>query len=186
MSNSNFGDQTGEYDYYTLGTLCDEPNGLTCSFDAARRWGKAQEIKSYPTFEQAAEAVKESQIESFLVPCAYPKVGNFIMDDGLKAGETFLMQIPDLVLVGLEKQLPKQVEVIYHHPATEPLLKEVEIDYAAHEHVTSNSKACVALRQKASSIAITNQLCAMHYELQIYQVLRPGIVMPFVCFIKAA
>ena len=35
-----------------------------------------------------------------------------------------------------------------------------------------------------TSIALTNQLCADHYGLVTYKMLREGIQMPWVCFTK--
>ena len=54
------GETDSEHMYHRVGTLCDDPVGLTCSFDAAKRWGKATVIEPYATFEAAALAVKEA------------------------------------------------------------------------------------------------------------------------------
>jgi hypothetical protein len=171
--------------YDKVGTLCDEPIGLTCSMDAARRWGKAKEILPFPTFEDAAEAVKHEAAAAMLVAGAYPFIRRFIMDIGLKAKEAFIQKIPALVLVGLAPAKPSHCNVLFHHPATDELLPEVQIDFEENLHVTSNSQACVKLLAHLGlSIAITNRLCADHYRLSIYKVLRESVAMPWVVFEK--
>lgn len=175
------------YIYQSLGTLCDEPNCLTCSFDAARRWNKARHLYPYRTFELAAEAVRSGEIEAFLVPGAYPQISYFIMDSALTVSDTFVMQIPPLVLVGVDSVAPRESDVLYHHPATTPLLSDIDIKYNTHEPVTSNSRACAALLEKPEhSVAITNRLCADHFRLNVYKTLRAGIQMPWICFVKAS
>lgn len=171
-----------ESDYgKTLGTLCDEPNGLTCSMNAARQWGKASKLIPFPSFEAAADAVKSGFISAVLVPGAYPLISRFIMDSGLRVRETFTQVIPDLVLVGVNKVMPTKVDVVYHHPATEPLLSEIPLPFDRHEPVTSNTQACIHLITYAKACAaVTNRLAANFYDLYVYKVLRGGIVMPFV------
>jgi hypothetical protein len=171
------------YPYPRLGTLCDEPNGLTCSFDAAKRWGRAQTISACPSFEDAAERVKRGELSAFLVPAAYPGLNRLIMDSRLVAAETFILPIPDLVLVGRDETAPERVEVLFHHPATTALLPETGIAYRDTRHSTSNSAACKDLLGcELPAVAVTNQLCASFYALPVYKVLRRGIAMPFVCF----
>jgi hypothetical protein len=176
-----------QYLYSSLGTLCDEPNGLTCSFYVAQKWGQAERIVPYPTFEAAAEDVKRGSISAFLVPGAYPQLGSFIMDNKLVARETFIMQIPALVVAGIPNLPPEKVDVLFHHPATAPLLSEVQINFQRNEFVPSNSKACecLPLQNAHSCIAITNELCLHYYRLNLYQVLRPSIQMPWICFTQA-
>lgn len=175
------------FDYQTLGTLCDEPNGLTCSYYVANKWGKSAKILPFDSFESAAESVKRKEISAFLVPGAYPQLKSFIMDNDLVASQTFIMQIPSLVLCGKNKEIPKKVDVLFHHPATSPLLCEIGIEFNKSEFVSSNSRACINLLQQKeiSSIAITNELCLNHYQLNLYQILRPNIHMPWICFVRA-
>lgn len=173
------------FEYQSVGTLCDEPDGLTCSIDAARRWGKAKQIMSYPSFEEAADHVRQGIISAVLVPCAYPRLNFFIMDNGLLVKELFSLKIPPLLLVGVEKDPPASVETLFLHPATFPLVSEIPILFQNHQFVSSNSQACTVLREaSASAMAITNGLCASFYNLHIYKALRDGILMPFICFIK--
>lgn len=175
-----------EYSYDRVGTLCDEPNGLTCSFSVATRWGKAKTLLPYASFEEAALDVKRGKLSGFLVPGAYPDLSSFIMDAGLVATEVFIMKIAPLVLVGLDEAQPPAVAVIFHHPATAPLLPELPIKFQRNEFASSNSVACKVLLQETSkAAAITNMLCASFYGLNIYKVLRAGIDMPFIYFAKA-
>ncbi len=172
-----------KFDYPVLGTLCDEPSCLTCSFSIARQWGKAERIDPYPTYEEAANDVKLGKIDACLVAGAYPKLGFLIFDEDLMVKETFVMRIPSLVLVGIEPKKPAHVKTLFHHPATVPLLPETGVDYDEHEFVTSNSKACTTLLARPDqAIAITNRLCAHHFGLHIYNVLRPGTMMPWLVF----
>lgn len=171
------------YNYSQIGTLCDEPNGLTCSYDVAKKWGKAKEISSFSSFEEAANQVRNGLLPAFLVPAAYPKVNAFIMDKHLIATNSFIMQIPDLLLVGVTENIPLSVITLYHHPATTALLPETGVEYQYNVHATSNSNACIKLiNDKNHSVAITNSLCAKFYKLKTYKILRMGILMPFICF----
>lgn len=174
------------YSYDRVGTLCDEPNGLTCSFNAATRWGKAKTLLPYSSFEEAALDVKRGKLSGFLVPGAYPELSSFIMDAELVAKEVFIIKIAPLVLVGLDEAQPPVVAVIFHHPATAPLLPELPIKFQRNEFASSNSVACKMLLQETSkAAAITNMLCASFYSLSIYKVIREGIDMPFIYFAKA-
>jgi prephenate dehydratase len=172
--------------YGRMGTLCDEPNCLTCSFYIAREWGGATEILPYPTYEEAAEAVKAGLLDACLVAGAYPRINGLIFDEGLVVRESFVMQIPPLVLVSALGVVPDDLRVLYHHPATTPLLAETGLTYQPTELVTSNSMACKKLlASPEDSMAITNQICADHYQLPVHKVLRPGTKMPWVVFVRA-
>jgi hypothetical protein len=172
--------------YESLGTLCDEPDGLTCSFDAARRCARAGTLKGYPTFEAAAEAVKCGAITSCLVPAAYPGLAALLMDPQLSVDDVFVSVLPPLVLVGRDRNEPRSVEVVFHHPATVRLLDEIGIEYERAVTVTSNTRACVqVLESSTSAAAITNLLSADHYGLRVYRMLRVGLRMPFICLVRA-
>jgi len=159
-------------------------NNLTCSYFAAERYCKKSFIEMFESFEEAAKAVKDEQIEALFVPGAYPNIRFFIMDDSLVVKETAIIQIPALVLAGPFEKKPENIEKIFLHPAPERLLNEVETQYSERIFVNSNPNACVeVLAHKENSIAITNDNCARFYGLNIYKVLRPGILMPFVIFV---
>ncbi len=174
------------FTYQTLGTLCDEPNGLTCSVYVARRWNKAESILPYPSYEEAAADVITGKIDVCLVAGAYPKLSFLIFDTRLVVKETFVMQIPPLVLVGTHDTIPEDLRVLYHHPATTPLLPETGLSFQPNELVSSNSMACKRLLESPDdSMAITNQICADFYKLHLFKILRPGTMMPWICFGRA-
>jgi hypothetical protein len=166
-----------------LGTLCDDPEGLTCSFDAARRWGRAREIRAFPSFEAAAESVKSGQTNACLVPAAYPSINPLIMDSDLTVVHVFRMKIPSLVLAAKNSGNHSKISTLIYHPAVRPLLNEVSASFEDTLEVSSNSIACVRLQEsKLPSLCITNLLCADHFRLTIIQSLREGLIMPWICF----
>lgn len=168
--------------YETLGTL---GNKFTCSYDAATKFGKAEHIFMFPTFDDASEAVKSGKIQALWIPGAYPMLGVYIMDDTLKVQETVIIQIPSLVLSGKFIEKPKTINKLYMHPAVTHLLKEVDVKYNEKILVNSNPEACEnVLKYHDDSIAITNRNSAEYYELEIYKVLREGIFMPFILFVR--
>ncbi|MFC9711286.1 hypothetical protein ACFTRD_24410 [Paenibacillus sp. NPDC056933] len=171
--------------YAVLGTLGDDEGFLTCSMHIAKKLGNSERIKPYPEFEAAAEDLKSGVISCLLVPGAYPKLNSFIMDSELVVSESFVEKIPALVLSGFDAVCPEQIDIIYHHPATTYLLSELDTIYRESRTVSSNPEACrKVMHNKEKSIALTNQLCAEHYGLVTYKVLREGINMPWVCFTK--
>lgn len=174
--------------YCDIGTLAGDDGHptLSCSFQAAEEWGMAKEIRPFSTFEEAAKAVKRGEIQACLVPGAYPNIGLFIYDRDLQVRETFVATIAPMVLVGTERPAPASVRTIFLHPATAPLLNEVNITFENSSTVVSNCRACTALMASPlPAAAITTGLCARYFELPIYRVLRVGIRMPFVVFTRA-
>lgn len=168
-----------------LATLCDDPVGLTCSMDVARRWGFAKEVTPYASFEAASFAVKEGLADAFLVPGAYPRLNAFIMDAELNAAKTFIMKIPALVLACLPDQIDSKFHTIFHHPAVTPLLAEIDMPWDSAIHASSNSEACrMLLARPTPSACVTNALCAAHFKLKTLKELRSGIAMPWICFEK--
>lgn len=166
-----------------LGTLCDDPIGLTCSMDAARRWGKARKILPFKSFEEAAETLKQGLLDAILVPGAYPKINTLIMDSNLKAGQVFIQKIPSLVLASKCCSDVTGFDKVFHHSAVAPLLNEIAFSWRHALTATSNSEACrMHLASASSSVCITNSLCADYFELTVMQILRLGISMPWVCF----
>ncbi|KAA9007569.1 hypothetical protein F4V43_03515 [Paenibacillus spiritus] len=176
---------TSTSSYSVLGTLGDSEGFLTCSMHVAKEWDHADQIRAYPLFETAAEDLRSEKIDCLLVPAAYPHLGRFIMDRDLKAAESFIRQIPALVLGGMESVPSSSTEQVYHHPATTHLLSEIDTEYQETVGVASNSEACRrVLENPQSSVCITNQLCADYYGLSTYKILREGIRMPWICFTK--
>lgn len=168
-----------------LGTLGDDTIGLTCSMDVARRWGGAQTIEPFSSFEKASYAVKQGLVDAFLVPGAYPRLNAFIMDSALTASDTFVMEIPSLVLCVATNAVVKDAQYIFHHPATTALLPEIKILWKKAVHASSNVEACRNLLDiPENSACVTNLLCANHFNLKVIQTLRQGISMPWICFKK--
>lgn len=169
-----------------LGTLCDDPMGITCSMHIARQWGGAKTIEPFDTFEDACAAVKDKRIDAFLVPAAYPCLNAFIMDAELVVFDTFIMRIPALVLATSNENTTRGVDFLFHHPAVAPLLSEMDLPYTKAIEVSSNVDACrkhMALVH--NSACITNALCVEHFNMRVVQTLRDGICMPWICFRKA-
>ncbi|MCG6203700.1 hypothetical protein LPW26_03540 [Rhodopseudomonas sp. HC1] len=173
-----------------VATLCDEPAGLTCSVDAARRARIANEVIFCESFEIAAEKVKQEDIDALLVPAAYPGLNRFIMDSSLQVFHSFVQKIPPLVYAmradasgEAHRSAPTR---LYHHVAVTPLIAEIEVIAPATRFVpvSSNSEACKKLLADDGDGAacITNEICSLHYGLHVVQVLRQGIAMPWILF----
>jgi hypothetical protein len=171
--------------YDSLGTLGDEGQAITCSLDTATRWARSRTIVPYPSFETAAQDVRQGLLSVVLVPAAYPELHRLIMDASLRAEEVFLSKLPPLIVAGRDARPPAKAAVLFHHPATQVLLREVEINFERSQFSSSNAQACVdVLSSEAPAIAITNQLCADFHRLSRYRVLRKSIIMPFICFTR--
>jgi hypothetical protein len=168
--------------YGKVGTLGDE-TGQTCSMDAVCRWGHAGEVIPFGTFELAAKATRSAHIDAFIVPAAYPGVNGFIMDPELEVSETFVSKIPALVLVAL-REVESTVSRLFHHPATTPLIAELDCTAKERIEVVSNVEACAAAVRDKDSIAITNSLCADYFRIPIRKILREGIKMPWICLTR--
>lgn len=168
-----------------LGTLGNDSMGLTCSMDVARRWGGAESIEPFASFEKASHAVKHGHVDAFLVPEAYPHLNSFIMDSALTASDTFIMEIPSLVFCVAPHKPVADVQLVFHHAATTALLSEVAIPWKEAIHASSNVEACHSLLERPEeSACVTNALCASHFKLKLIQVLRDSISMPWICFRK--
>nr|WP_296461186.1 hypothetical protein [uncultured Acetatifactor sp.] len=172
-----------------LGTLGDNNGFLTCSMYIAQKWHKYEEIIPYMTFEAAAIDLKENKLCSILVPAAYPQISEFIMDKELITEEVFIEQIPSLVCVGKYANVNvKIVDKIYLHQATYKLLGDLGIEPQKVElcYVNSNIEACQCLLRDDSKniLAITNKLCAEYFSLNVINVLRNGVFMPWISFGK--
>lgn len=166
-----------------LGTLCDDPIGLTCSMHIARQWGGAETIEPFDTFEYACAAVKDRRIDAFLVPAAYPRLNAFIMDAELVVFDTFVMSIPALVLATSIENTTRGVDFLFHHPAVATLLSEIDLPYRKAIEVSSNVDACRKhIEHVHNSACITNALCVEHFNMRVVQTLRDGISMPWICF----
>jgi len=173
--------------YRSAATLADEPLGLTCSMTAARQWAQEHRttriLNGYPSFERAAESVRAGQDEVFIVPSAYSKIDTFFFDRDFRALDSILSQLPDMVLASADCRESEEIHILYHHPATEHLLRLLAPVEPLAQAVSSNSMAArLARKSDRPSAAITNRLCADSYRLQVLKSLATGVMMNFVVF----
>jgi hypothetical protein len=175
--------------YRSAATLADDPAGLTCSVTVGMRWAEAQgragRLFGYPTFELAAESVKEGRHDALLVAGAYPEIRSFFFDPRLSAVEAFVSTLPDMILAAPEEHASlHHFDTVHYHPATRVLFEAgpaSRTDNAV--QATSNSAACRdALENPGRAAAITNQICADHYGFKTIEVLSAGTPMSFVVF----
>ncbi|MEU1401382.1 hypothetical protein ABZ471_03275 [Streptomyces sp. NPDC005728] len=175
--------------YASVATLADDPAGLTCSVTVGLRWGassgKAGRLLGYPSFEEAAESVKDGRHDALLVAGAYPEIRTFFFDAGLSAVESFISPLPDMVFAAPEHNAAlERFDTVHYHPATRVLF-ETHVQGRTNDAVqaTSNSAACRdALENPGQAAAITNRTCADHYGLTTLKVLSRGTPMSFVVF----
>ena len=175
-----------KYSKYCYSSVATLGKHLTCSYFATKNYCRTTSIKMFNSFEDAATAVKEGIVQAMFVPGAYQNIRSFIMADFLSVRETEVLQIPALVLAGKFIKQPAEIKRIYLHPAPEILLSEVDTKYEEKVFVSSNPNACLnVLANENNSIAITNINCAEYFDLHVYKILRSGIFMPFVLFVRA-
>ena len=169
-----------------IGTLGNDSNDVTCSVLAAKSLGDSFNIAAFKEFEFAAESLMADKIDAMLVPGAYPSISKFIMNEQLDVMDVFTYTIPPLVFASKNKMIKDKYEILYNHPATNPLLKDVyNASWIEQRNVSSNTIACLeVLESERDCCAITNAACAQKYGLFIHQVIRASINMPFVIFIK--
>jgi len=168
-----------------VATLGDNQNILTCSLHVAyKKYNEEVQKMPFSSFEKAIEALKNKTVDTCIIPAAYPKITNFITDLQLNIKEVFLENIPNLVLVGIDKSKPKSIKTLYLHPATESIIPKFLEDKSIKKvFVSSNSEACRRLKANPiNSIAITNELASKHYNLYCYNILRKKMKMPFIAF----
>jgi hypothetical protein len=170
---------------YTVGTLGDaQYPGLTCSeYVAWSLFGRKQTV-GFVSFEAAYSAVLEGKTAALFVPGAYRRVDAFIQSDRIHVVDYYEKQIPPLVVAGTLPAQPTEVEDLFIQMATESMIPEVAIGRVNHvSSVVSNVAACLAVMERGrQTCCITNKLCAEHFGLKTYQVLRPSQTMPFYLF----
>lgn len=169
-----------------IGTLGNNSNDVTCSILAAKSLGVSFEVTAFSEFELAAESLVNNEIDAMLVPGAYPSISKFIMNRELTVIDTFMYIIPSLVFASNYKTMQTEYDILYNHPATNPLLSDIYgVAWDKQENVSSNTVACLkVLESKYASCAITNSVCAERYGLVVHQIIRKGINMPFIIFTK--
>lgn len=108
------------------------------------------------------------------------------MNEHFLVMDVFTYTIPPLVFASNDVTCKRNYDILYNHPATNPLLNDISLSkWDEQENVSSNTIACLkVLENKHTSCAITNAACAEKYGLSIHKVIRNGINMPFVIFTK--
>lgn len=114
-----------------------------------------------------------------LVPAAYPRLNALLMDRRLTIADQKVRCIPPLVIARKPNAMAGGViDVLFLHPATQPLVTAHGIRCRQIRHCASNESA--ALNLLASSrldAAITNQLAAQASMLHVASTLRPAAPM---------
>lgn len=173
-------------DAYKIGTLGKDAEDVTCSILATKSLGNRISIVAFGEFEFAAKSLLDNNIDAMVVPGAYPKIGKFIMDERLIVKDVFTYVIPELVFASEYEICEEQYDILYNHPATDPLLSDIHYaKWNIQENVSSNTIACLSVLKSAKkACAVTNSACADKYGLYVHQIIRKGINMPFVIFSK--
>lgn len=168
----------------TIGTLGKDTNDVTCSILAAKSLGSTFKLFAFNEFELAAQSLIENNIDAMIIPGAYPNISKFIMDDHFIVMDVFTYIIPSLVFASKDDVYKSKYDILYNHPATNPLLNDINnVIWDKQENVSSNTVACLkVLESENTSCAITNAVCAQKYGLSVNKIIRKGINMPFVIF----
>ena len=170
----------------SVGTLLDSYGGLTCSMVVARQRYGSEHVVGYESFEQASMGVLDGEIGSFLVPAAYPMLREFIMHPLLHAVESFVAPIVPLVVAVPRGSSRQHAKTLFLHPATEPLLPDVVLQYDSYNFSSSNPAACQDALSAASCATLTNMPAATHFGMDIIQEMRKAVNMPWVRFCAQA
>ncbi|GAA3879526.1 hypothetical protein [Streptomyces sedi] len=173
------------YRYRSVATLADEPDGLTCSVAVGTEYfaGLAERLSGYPSFELAADSVREGREDALLVPGAYAEVRGFFFDPELVAVGAFLSRLPDMVLVASDGGRADSYRRLCHQPATLRLLDQIDKSFDEVLPATSNTTAVRDIVQgRPDTLAVTNRLVAEHHGLDVIQVLARGTPMAFIVF----
>lgn len=173
-------------DTFKIGTLGKDAQDVTCSILAAKSLGDTVTIVAFKEFEMAADSLIDNNIDAMVVPGAYPKIGMFIMNERLVVKDVFTFIIPELVFASKFEICKNHYDILYNHPATNPLLSDIHhTKWNSQENVSSNTVACFnVMESEKCACAITNSACAEKYGLYIHQIIRKGINMPFVIFAR--
>lgn len=160
-------------------TLGNPANPITCSMDAALALYPDVRHVGAGSFEEAHEKTLDLEIDAFLVPAAYPKMNDFLMDDRIYIKDINVREIPPLVLCAKPPKYPKRyLKKIFAHPATLPLRSKIEFEIGETVLCGSNEAAALAVFEDSEqTAAISNQLAADMMGLQVLRILRPAAPM---------
>ena len=94
--------------------------------------------------------------------------------------------IPPLVLASKAENVSDRYDILYLHPATEPLVSRNHINAKKLVFCSSNEiSATQVFHQKGNNVAITNSIAAEAMNLEIITILRPAHPMGRVLFEQA-
>jgi prephenate dehydratase len=158
----------------SIATLGSPETAITCSMDAVKVFYPDAALEGVDSFEEACLDVVEGRVKYAFVPVAYPKLNTFLMDSRLVIADYRVRAIPPLVLVHKNKTTCKNIDKLFLHPATEPLIKKINIEFQCLEYCFSNEDAASKLFDGVdNNAAITNLLAAEAFSLQVSSTLRP-------------
>lgn len=105
------------------------------------------------------------------------------MDESLEVVNSFIFEIPDLVLAA-KNSSDSEFECLYFHEATLSLLNKIEDKFRFKSKQTANSNTEAALQAELSdkNVCITNSICVVELGLNILQTVKSGFKMPFIEF----
>lgn len=156
------------------------PNGTSSQAAAqycAKFLGPIQvQVQLHSSFEAAAESVRQSNADLFLVAHAYSDISKFYMDPDFELQFVFIYDTPIYGLATLPRQkvVWSEETIIATHPAPVPLLKHLAPSQEfVVKKVRSTSEAAIVIRQGEADIALTNEIAVSEYELKFIAIYGP-------------
>jgi prephenate dehydratase len=157
-----------------IGTL--GPAGTSSEMAARALYGKicrsaerAKHINLYGTYEDAAVALRRSEVSHVVVANAYAAINEFYMDNRISLAGAFVMDTPEYGLACRPGRAVSQRPKIATHPAPRPLLRQLFPSGSPDSEilqVTSTSAAAKAAYEEAADLALTTAPAAESYGLQ--------------------
>lgn len=170
----------------TMVTLGNPENPVTCSMAVGIDYFKYYNLIGAHSFDDAIFTLGRGDADYLLVPGAYKGISELLMRDDLNVVTTFAAKIPALVLTAGGNLNVDERNVLYYQPATTSLINNIKgYNFIETKPVASNQAAVEELLDFAQpdlAAAITNELVAERYGLDIVQVLREPKNMSFIVF----
>jgi bacilysin biosynthesis protein BacA len=177
-----------------VGTL--GPNGTSSEQAAMHFLEKTSVPKNkkniilYDTFNEVLEALVKNKITLAIVPNAYDRVNEFYINPNTELVELFVHDTPPYGLVKRKKEkIPVETCKIATHPAPIKLvdlfinkLRKKPHNYNV-QLVNSTSMAAKMVKDGSADLAITNEIAARNYELEMVA-LYGKIKMSWSVFVK--
>lgn len=131
--------------------------------------GTVEAVRLFPSFEEAADAVRQGNADLFVVAHAYSEISRFYMNPDFDLFGVFLYDTPSYGLATQpgQKVVWSEKPRIVTHPAPLPLLKYLAPgrEFVV-EIVRSTSEAALAVHQGKADIALTNANAVSAYHLE--------------------